>query len=127
MSDNAEKDDVSPTSLSMESSVQATNEIILLYERSKAQLERIINALPELLFILDSKGRILKANSAAEKLLGAGEGEATLRSISELFSESSYHFLVSKFDQIGEGTDDGLEFELSVDNKDRDQKKQSCH
>mgnify|MGYP003343329000 CR=1 FL=1 len=83
MSAVEDNDEMSPTSLLMESSVQATNEIILLYEKSKMQLERIINALPELLFVLDNKGRILKANLAAERILGADEGELTLRSVSE--------------------------------------------
>ena len=107
--------------MQLESSLQATNEIILLYEKSKAQLEGIINALPELLFIIDSKGRILKANQSAERISGVGQGELTLKNISLLFSDSSFKDMIQKVNQLDNSQ---KEFEQPIDSPLFDQPRQ---
>ncbi len=74
--------------------LHATHHIIDMLERSKLSTEALLECFPEVLFVIDEKGRILKANKKAEVLLNVESGESLFKSICELFGEENCRVLL---------------------------------
>lgn len=98
----------------------ATYEQILFLEHSKKASESFIYYLPDIVLILDSDGRILKANLAAEKVVNAKAGELIHTPVDRFFSKKNS---VVFFDGIknlkSQSTEEArVEFDLATDGLD---------
>lgn len=103
--------------MSTNKDLQATHEIIQLFETSKASLENILDQLPDLFSMIDSAGVILKGNQALAHCLGV-DIELTLGlSVRALFSEQSWNIFMTHFNDVISNSVSEVEFELSLISK----------
>ena len=111
--DSPQKDDL----IRRTSDLHVTHEILVQLEKSKRASENIVYHLPELVFIIDRQGRILKGNKAAESVLGAQTGDLLYTRISKIFAEQSWeHFWQQAESMMNDPDQDAIsEFDLPTD------------
>lgn len=99
--------------------LQANYQIISLLEKSKTNSETILDRLPDMFFILESNGNILKANHQSAKWFNLSEEALLGLNISRLFLEETWRLFNIHLKQASFLTpnDKPIEFELPVDGK----------
>lgn len=99
------------------SDLHVTHEILVQLEKSKRASENIVYHLPELVFIIDRQGRILKGNKAAEAVLGAQAGNLLFSRISKIFADQSWEHFWDQVELMMKNPDQDAiaEFDLPTD------------
>ena len=97
--------------------LRASHKILSVVSRSKEETELVLDELPELFFMIDSEGNILKANNSASLFLGVAEENWLTRNIYEFFTKERRKIFASKLferPEMSEFHSDPIYFELPV-------------
>ncbi len=113
---------VSPSMTSAEAeyvagqNLRASHEIMSLLERSKANVDEMLNRLPDIFVIIDAKGLIWKGNQAAADVFGVGREDLIKTHLSRLFDPETWKVVKTKLGIFLEGNPQGssIEFELPM-------------
>lgn len=108
--------------------LRASHKILTHLEKSKANTENMVDRLPDCYFVINRKGRILKGNEIAAKIMGANQDTIINNSIARLFSKESWNIFNNKIDRLVEVNKEkiakkevkkyeNITFELHVDGK----------
>ena len=104
--------------LAVTHSLQASHEVSSEMERSKCNLEQLIDYLPIIFAVITDAGDIFRGNHILSRLLGCSLEELYGRSMSELFETSTWEQFQANRMRLGDSTSrlEMLEFELPIDN-----------
>ncbi len=96
--------------------LRASHQILTLLERAKANVEDLLNRLPDIFVIIDSKGVIWKGNQVAADFLEVGREELTKIHLSRLFESDTWKVMKTKIDLFLNSHDqeESIEFELPL-------------
>ncbi len=94
---------------------QASHKIITILSQSKANVEHLIDALPDIFAIVSSDGRIAKGNNILASFMNTEIESLLDHSISKLFSEITWRKFQTYFLEINQERP-SIEFELTCDN-----------
>lgn len=99
--------------------IQASYQIISLLEKSKTNSEVILDQLPDLFFVVDEVGNILKANIQVAHLLKLNEENLLGINISRLFLDQTWNVFNTHLKQakLLSALNKPVEFELPVDGR----------
>lgn len=100
--------------------LRASHEIIARFEKSKDNMEILLDKLPDIFIVFDSTGRILKGNHKAAKLFNVSIERVIWKNISQFFNKESWHIFENNYKSLTSGEYDEVEFELNLDGIDPD-------
>lgn len=95
-------------------SIHANHDLIVLLEKSKRTSESLIYHLPNLIMIIDEKGRVLKRNFQIEEIVSNLGFELLYFPLENLFSDKSWNFFMQNIKKVSESRET-VEFELQTD------------
>ena len=94
--------------------LRASHKILDALSQSKEETELILDKLPELFFVIDSRGRILKANLSTSRVFGVVEEEWLSKSIDDFFTKESQKIFWSQVQETRSASSNGKHFELPI-------------
>jgi len=106
--------------LSQNQFVQATHQIMAILEQSKANVESLLDSLPNLIVVVDPSGMILKVNRKARELLGGGANEVLGKNLGSYFKPEAWARFQTEFHSVMAQTDTQVNFELSFEDSKAD-------
>jgi PAS domain S-box-containing protein len=97
-------------------SLQGTNQILGNLEKAKEYIEELLDVSPDCYLVVTKKGKILKCNKTAGKILNINFEKGIYHSLFDIFSIESFNIMSDKFN-IVEKTKVDVNFELMVSNE----------
>lgn len=97
----------------MKRDLQATHEILSLFEKSKSISDQMIDNFRGIFVNIDEKGRVLRGNKGFAKLFGFSHEDSLNMSMSQLFSEVNWKVFKQKLGGLS-ADKSNIEFELPI-------------
>lgn len=101
--------------MSSNQDLQATHQIVSILERSKAESDRVLDALPGVFAIVDGAGLIYRGNALLAKIKNSSIEDLLGRNLSNLFSKENWNLFETQFKKVVGKHQLEVEFELPTD------------